>query len=87
MAGGPINFKTALQSGTAEFTVAAERISIALGSKDAVYLSNMMTELGFGKLFDSVQCFVDNTDALHIAGNSTYSSRTKHIALPLFFTK
>ena len=47
----------------------------------------MMAELGFGKLFKSVPLFSDNTGALHIAGNSTYSSRTKHIALRFVFLK
>ncbi|CAM9522413.1 unnamed protein product, partial [Laminaria digitata] len=65
----------------------AELISMALVSKEAVYLSNMMAELGFGKLFNSVPLFVENTGALHIAGNSTYSSRTKHIDLRFFFLK
>ena len=87
MAGGPLSLKTALQSVTAQSTMEAELISIALASKEAVYLSNMMAELGFGKLFHSIPFFVDNTGALHIAGNSTYSSRTKHIALRFFFIK
>ena len=65
----------------------AELISMALASKQAVYLSNVMAALGFPQLFDSVPLFFDNTGALHIAGNSTYSSRTKHIALRLFFLK
>ena len=60
---------------------------MAQASKEAVYLSNMMAELGFGKLFESVPLFGDNTGALHIAGNSTYSSRTKHIALRFFYLK
>ena len=55
---------------------------MALASEEAVYLSNMMTELGFGKRFPSVPLFVDNTGALHITGNSTYSSRTKHTRRP-----
>ena len=54
---------------------------MAHASKEAVYLSNMMAELGFETLFESVPLFGDNTGALHIAGNSTYNSRTKHIAL------
>ena len=85
MAGGPRSFKTVLQSVTAQSTMEAELTSMALVSKEAVYLSNMMTELGFGKRFHSVPFFVDNTGALHIAGNSTYSSRTKHTALRFFF--
>ena len=81
LAEGSLSFKTALQNVTAQSTLEAELISMAHASKDAVYLSNMMAELGFGKLFESVPLFGDNTGALHIAGNSTYSSRTEHIAL------
>ena len=73
MAGEPLSFKTALQSVTAQSTMEAGLISMALASQEAVYLLNMMAELGFGKLFNSVQLFVDNTGALHIKGNSTYS--------------
>ena len=89
MAGGPLSFKTALQSVTAQSTMEAELIYLVLARKEAVYLSSMMAELGFGKRFRSVlPLFVDNTGALHIAGNSSkYSSRTKHIALRFFIFK
>lgn len=60
---------------------------MALASEEAVYLSNVTTELTFGKLLNSAPLFGDNTGALrvHVTGNSTYSSRTKHIALRFFF--
>ena len=58
---------------------------MAHASKEAVYLSNMKAKLGFGRLFESVLLFGDNTAALHIAGNSPYSSHTKHIALRFFY--
>ena len=32
-----------------------------------------------------VPLFIDNTSALHVAGNRTYSSRVKHVALRYFF--
>ena len=50
MAGGPLSFKTALQSVTAQSTMETELISMALVSKEVVYLSHMMTELGFGNV-------------------------------------
>ena len=87
MAGGPLSSQTALQSVTAQPPMETGLISMVLASKGAVYLFNTMTELGFGKLFNSVPLFVDSTDALLITGNSTYSSRTKHIALRFFFLK
>ena len=87
LAGGPPSFKTALQNVTAQSTLEAALISMAHESKEGVYLSKMMAALGFGKLFESVPLFGDNTEALDIAGNSTYSSRTKHIALRFFCLK
>ena len=88
LAGGPLSFKTALQNVTAQSTLEAELISMEHASKGAVYLSNMTAELGFGKLFESAPLFGDNTGAVrHIAGNSTNSSRTKHIALRFFYLK
>lgn len=87
MAEWPLNFKTALQSVTAQPTMEPELIYMPLTSKEAIFLSNMMAELGFGKLFNSVPLFGGKTGALHTAGNSTYRSRTKHIALGFFFIK
>ena len=62
---------------------------MAHASKETVYkyLSNMMAELGFGKLSESVPLFGDHTGALHKAGNSTHSSRRKHVALRFFYFK
>ena len=72
LAGGPLIFKTALQRFTAQSRMEAELISMALASEEGVNPSKKMAELGFGKLFHIVPLFVDNTGALHIAGNRTY---------------
>ena len=61
-------------------------MAISSRAKEAVHISNFMIELSF-KIFDLVQIYCDSTGALHIAGNSTYSSRTKHIALSFFFLR
>ena len=83
----PLGFKTALRNVTAQSTVEAERISMEHASKEAVYLSNMMAELGYGKLIGSVPLLSDNAGAIHIAGNSVCSSGTKHIALNFYYLK
>ena len=58
----------------------------ALTMKDeAVFCSNMMSELGFGESFGSVPLHIDNTSALHIAGNRTYIPCAKHIGLRYYF--
>ena len=86
LAGGPLSFKTALQNVTAQSTLEAELISMAHASKEAVYLSNMMAELGSGKLFESVPLFGDNTGALHIAGNITYTALARNTSLCASFS-
>ena len=71
LAGGPPSFKTELQNVTVQSTLEVQLISMAQASKEAVYLSNLMAELGLKKMFESVPFFGDNTGALRIAGNST----------------
>ena len=48
---------------------------------------NVLSEPGLENEFNSVTLFGDNAGALHVAGNSTYSARTKDIALRIFFLK
>ena len=50
----PVSFKSGVQSLTAMSTMAAELVAWALAMKEAVFCSNMMTELGFGKEFGQV---------------------------------
>ena len=59
----------------------------ALAMKEAVFGSSMMKGLGFGTRFDSVPLYIDNTSALHVDGNRTYSSRVKPVALRYFFVQ
>ena len=40
-----------------------------------------MLDLGFDESSDSVPLHIDNTSALHVAGNRTYSLHVKYIAL------
>ena len=58
---------------TAQSTMEAELVAAALAMKEAVFCSNMMKELGFDTCFDSVPLHIDNTSALHVAGNRPYN--------------
>ena len=60
-------------------------MAVALTMKGAVSCSNMMMELGFYESFGSVSLYIDNTSALHVAGNRTYSFHPKHITLVYVF--
>ena len=87
LANDPISFKVGLQGLTAQSTMEAELVAAALAMKEAMFCSNIMLELGFGKSFGSVPLYIDSTSALHVAGNRTYSPRAKHIALKYFFVQ
>ena len=84
---GPISFKVSIQGLAAQPAMEAELVAAALTTKEAVFSSNMMLELGFREGFGSVPLCIDNTSALHVAGNCTYSPRAKHIALRYFFVQ
>ena len=49
--------------------------SQALGMKEAMFCSNLLTELGFGKEFEQVPLLIENTATLHVIGNRAFSSR------------
>ena len=68
-------------------TVQAELVASALSMKEAVFCSNMMTEVGFGKEIGQEPLHIDNTTTLHVIGNRACSSRTKHIALQFFYIR
>ena len=44
-------------------------------------------ELGFTEGFRSFPVYIDNTSALHVAGNRIFGPRAKHIALRHFFVQ
>ena len=41
----------------------AELVAAALAMKEAVFCSNMMLELGFGSIFNTVPVYLDNKSA------------------------
>ena len=73
VANAPIIFKVELQGLTSQSRMMeAELVAVALTMKEeAVFCSNMMSELGFGESFGSAPLHIDSMSALHIAGNRT----------------
>ena len=86
LGGAPISFGSKTQSLTAQSTVESELQALSYGAREAVYLSNFLTELGL-KDSSQVPMRSDSTGALSVAGNSMFSARTKHIALRYFFVR
>ena len=71
LANAPIIFNVGLQGLTAQSTMEAELTAAALTMREAMFCSNMMLELGFDEGFGNVPLYIDNTSALHVAGNHT----------------
>ena len=64
----PIGFTSGLQDLTAISTMRAELVTSDLAMKEAVFCSNMLTELGFGKDFAKVPLYCDTTATLYALG-------------------
>ena len=62
----------------------SEYIALASASQEAVYLSDLLSELTFPQ-FSSVQMYEDNMGALQLSGTTAFSSRTKHILRDTIF--
>ena len=82
-----MSFRSGLQGPTAMSTMEAELVASPLATKEAVFCRNMLTELGFGKEFAQLPVYCDNTATLHVLGNRSFSSTTKHIALRFFIIR
>ena len=84
----PVSFKSGVQSLTAMSTMEAELVDSALAMKEAVFCSNVLTELEFGKEFEQAPLHIDNTATLRVIGNNrVFSCQTKHIALRVFYIR
>ena len=64
----------------------SEYIALAYASQEAVYLSDLFSELTFPQ-FSSVQMYEDNMGALQLSGTTAFSSRTKHICTRYHFLR
>lgn len=81
IANAPFMWKSKLQSIIAQSSTESEYIAINLAAKEAVFIINLMTELGFYKEGYKLPIYTDNSGALQLAKNPVFHERTKHIAV------
>ena len=62
----PVSLKSGVQSLMAMSTMEAELVDSLLAMKEAVFCSNMLTELLFGKEFEQGPLHINNTATLHV---------------------
>ncbi|KAK3038599.1 hypothetical protein RJ639_027262 [Escallonia herrerae] len=75
--GGPICWKSVLQSTTTLSTTEAEYMALTEAAKEALWLKGLVEELGFKQRGVLLQC--DSQSALDLAKNQVFHARTKHI--------
>ncbi|KAH9742736.1 hypothetical protein KPL70_003051 [Citrus sinensis] len=76
-AGGPISWKSTLQSTVAMSTTEAEYMAITEVVKEAIWLQGLLENLGLAQ--EHINVYRDSQSAIHITKNQVYHARTKHI--------
>uniref|UniRef100_A0A2N9GD91 Uncharacterized protein n=1 Tax=Fagus sylvatica TaxID=28930 RepID=A0A2N9GD91_FAGSY len=77
LSGGPICWKSTLQSIVAMSTTEAEYMAVVEAAKEALWLKGLVKELGLNQ--GGVQMHCDSQSAIYLAKNQVYHARTKHI--------
>lgn len=83
--GTTISWKANQQSAVTLSTTQAEYIVLVKGVKEAIWLKDMIGELGITQEREKVNC--DNQNAVHLANPQVYHERTKHIDTRLHFIR
>ncbi|GKE22936.1 retrovirus-related pol polyprotein from transposon TNT 1-94 [Tanacetum coccineum] len=75
--GGAVSWQSRLQKCVALSTTEAEYMAATKACKELLWLKRFLQELGFKQQRYAVLC--DNQSAIHLAKNSMFHKRTKHI--------
>jgi len=78
-----ISWVSQLQKIVTISTIEAEYMAVTEASKEFIWLQGLLTELGFEQEMNVLHS--DSQSAIHLAKNSTFHSRTKHIDLRYHF--
>ncbi|CAL3971483.1 unnamed protein product [Diplocarpon coronariae] len=80
------SWKSKLQSIIAQSTTKAEYMAINSAAKEAVYIKQILLELGF-YIQNKLPLYTDNNRALLLAKNPQFHERTKHIAVKYHYIR
>lgn len=83
--GGPVSWTSRRQQCVALSTTEAEFIAAAEATKEAVWLQQLLSELGEVNKPTSLHC--DNQSAIALVKNPAFHQRTKHIDVRLFYIR
>ena len=83
--GTSVSWVSRLQQVVALSTTESEYVACTEASKEYIWLTGLMEELG--KVKSSGKLWCDSQSAIHLAKNSTFHSRTKHIKVRYHFIR
>ncbi|KAM2077718.1 hypothetical protein ACFX1R_025466 [Malus domestica] len=85
IAGGPVSWRSILQSTFALSTTEAEYMAVTEAIKEAIWLQGLLDDLGVQQ--DHVDVHCDSQSAIHLAKNQVHHARTKHIDVRFHFVR
>lgn len=85
MTGGPISWRSTLQSTVALSTTEAEYMAVTEAFKEAIWLHGLIKDLGINQ--KNVEVFCDSQSAICLAKNQVHHGRTKHIDVRYHFIR
>ncbi|PSS08126.1 Endonuclease [Actinidia chinensis var. chinensis] len=85
MAGGPVCWRSTLQSTVALSTTEAEYMAVTEAFKEAIWLHGLINDLGIDQ--EHVDVYCDSQSAICLAKNQVHHSRTKHIDVRFHFIR
>ncbi|KAM0977924.1 hypothetical protein ACFX13_014221 [Malus domestica] len=85
IAGGPVSWRSILQSTVALSTTEAEYMAVTEAIKEAIWLQGLLDDLGVQQ--DHVDVHCDSQSAIHLAKNQVHHARTKHIDVRFHFVR
>jgi hypothetical protein len=85
LANGPISWSSKRQSAVALSTAEAEYMAASAAAQEAIWLKQLLDELGFTQ--SAVSILSDNQAAIAIANNPVHHSRAKHIDIRYHFIR
>ncbi|KAH9783016.1 hypothetical protein KPL71_009155 [Citrus sinensis] len=85
LGGGPVSWRSILQSTIALSTTEAEYVAATETVKEAIWLKDLLGDLGV--IQENIAVFCDNQSAIFLAKNQTYHARTKHIDVKYHYVR
>ncbi|KAH9764742.1 hypothetical protein KPL70_001639 [Citrus sinensis] len=85
LGGGPVSWRSILQSTIALSTTEAEYMAETEAVKKAIWLKGLLGDLGV--IQENIAVFCDNQSAIFLAKNQIYHARTKHIDVKYHYVR